>query len=403
MENRLNHERLIASLEELGKIGVGKDGQRNRLALSDGDKAARDLLCKWIKEAGLDLKIDPIGNIFGVLSGTEDGDPVIAGSHIDTVPNAGMFDGCVGVLSALEALRTIAGKKLPHRCSLAVAAWTNEEGSRFLPGVLGSSVFVGDLPLEKALAARDFSGVTAGDELARIGYAGCDTLKASAYMEFHVEQGPFLDAQKLEIGVVTGITGLSRWDVTYKGEANHAGTTPMNLRHDPLVAASKLHLAMSAAAAEKNAVFTVGHVEVSPGAVNVVPGRTFFTIDLRSQDRTVLDELHVRCEAEIRRCAREEGVDVECIPTDHSDPVSFAPGMIEKVERFAKLRGLSNRRMGSGAGHDAQVFAPRVPTAMIFVPSIGGKSHCPEELSDMNLICQGAEILTDCLLELANE
>ena len=403
MENRLNHARLVSSLEKLGTIGIREDGKRYRLALSDGDKQARDLLCGWIKDAGLELKIDAIGNIFGLLPGTENGDPVIAGSHIDTVPNAGMFDGCVGVLSGLEALRTIAEKKLPHRRPLAVAAWTNEEGSRFLPGVLGSSVFVGDVTLEKALAARDFSGMTAGAELNRIGYAGTDTLKACAYLEFHVEQGPFLDAEKIEIGVVTGITGLSRWGVTYKGEANHAGTTPMNLRHDPLIAASKLHLAMSAAAAEKNAVFTIGHMEVAPGAVNVVPGTVFFTIDLRSQDRTVLDELHARCEAEIRRCAREVGVEVECVPTDHADPVSFAPRMIEKVERFANLRGLSNRRMGSGAGHDAQVFAPRVPTAMIFVPSIGGKSHCPEELSDMKLVCQGAEILTDCLLELANE
>ncbi|MBQ9422156.1 MAG: M20/M25/M40 family metallo-hydrolase, partial [Pyramidobacter sp.] len=171
MENRLNHERLIETLEQLGKIGVGEDGRRFRLALSDGDKAGRDQLCAWIKEAGLELKIDAIGNIFGVLPGTEEGDPVIAGSHIDTVPNAGMFDGCVGVLSGLEAMRTIAEKKLPHRRPLAVAAWTNEEGSRFLPGVLGSSVFVGDVTLEKALAARDFSGMTAGAELNRIGYA----------------------------------------------------------------------------------------------------------------------------------------------------------------------------------------------------------------------------------------
>ena len=403
MENRLDHARLIASLEELGRVGVGENGLRNRLALDDGDRQARDLLCAWIKEAGLELKIDAIGNIFGVLSGTENGDPVIAGSHIDTVPNAGMFDGCVGVLSGLEALRTIAEKKLPHRRPLAVAAWTNEEGARFLPGLMGSSVVEGEVSLEKALATADLSGATVGEELKRIGYAGTDSVRPSAYLEFHVEQGPYLDAGKIEIGVVTGVTGLRRWDVRLTGEANHAGTTPMALRHDPLHAVSKLHCAMSEKAAQENAVFTIGHLEISPGAVNVIPGEAFFTIDLRSQDKSVLDRLAAECVNLIEKYAAEGGLKADYRPTEHVEPVLFDDRMTGKVERFANARGLTNRRMGSGAGHDAEIFALRVPTAMIFVPSIGGKSHCPDELSDMKLVCQGAEILTDCLLELANE
>ena len=382
MENRLDHTRLIASLEELGRVGVGENGLRNRLALDDSDRVARDLLCAWIKEAGLELKIDAIGNIFGLLPGTEEGDPVIAGSHIDTVPNAGMFDGCVGVLSGLEALRTIAEKKLPHRRPLAVAAWTNEEGARFLPGLMGSSVVEGEVSLEKALATADLSGATVGEELKRIGYAGTDSVRPSAYLEFHVEQGPYLDAGKIEIGVVTGVTGLRRWDVRLTGEANHAGTTPMVLRHDPLHAVSKLHCAMSEKAAQENAVFT---------------------IDLRSQDKTVLDRLAAECVSLIEKYAAEGGLKADYRPTEHVEPVLFDDRMTGKVERCANARGLTNRRMGSGAGHDAEIFALRVPTAMIFVPSIGGKSHCPDELSDMKLVCQGAEILTDCLLELANE
>ncbi|MBP5212256.1 MAG: M20/M25/M40 family metallo-hydrolase, partial [Pyramidobacter sp.] len=195
MENRLNHERLVGTLKAMGRVGVGADGKRSRLALSDGDKQARDLLCSWIREAGLELKVDAIGNIFGVLPGTEDGDPVFAGSHIDTVPDAGMFDGCVGVLSGLEALRTIAEKGLPHRRSLAVAALTNEEGSRFLPGTMGSMVMEGLLSLEDARRSRDKDGFTVGAELDRIGYAGNDALHPRAFMELHVEQGPYLDAE----------------------------------------------------------------------------------------------------------------------------------------------------------------------------------------------------------------
>lgn len=403
MENRLNHARLISSLEELGRVGVGADGKRIRLALGDADRQGRDLLCRLIGEAGLELKIDAIGNIFGVLPGTEGGDPVTAGSHIDTVPEAGMFDGCVGVLGGLEALRSIAEKNIPRRRPLAVVAWTNEEGARFLPGLMGSLVSEGRLRIEDAYAIADADGLTVGDELRRIGYSGADSVRPSAYLELHVEQGPYLDAKGIDIGVVTGITGLKRWEVKLTGEANHAGTTPMNMRRDPLLAVSKLHVAMSREAEEAGAVFTIGRVEAFPGAMNVVPGEAAFTIDLRSQDRTTLDALAASCVARIERLAADGGLKASCVMTDDAEPVKFAPAMVERVERSARARGLTNVRMGSGAGHDAQILALRVPTAMIFVPSIGGRSHCPEELSDMNMVCEGAEILADCLLDLANE
>ena len=401
MEQRINRSRLVKSLNELGRIGVNEEGLRNRLALSDEDKLGRDWLCARIQEAGLELKIDAIGNIWGVLPGTEGGNPVTAGSHIDTVRNAGMFDGCVGVLSSLEALRTIKEKNIPHSKPLAVVAFTNEEGARYHPDMMGSLVVSGDETVEDMYASVDDEGKSVGAELERIGYKGTDSVKPSVYLEYHVEQGPFLDAQKKQIGVVTGIQGINWWHGTFTGEANHAGTTPMSMRHDALLAVSELHCRMTEIAEKRGACFTIGRVQPKPYVVNIVPGEASFSVDLRHPDPETLKELNREVTSMMSEIARRRGLQLDVCQTVDAQPVVFRPEMTDLVERSAKARGLDFVRLCSGAGHDAQMMAHIVPTAMIFVPSIGGRSHCPEETSDMDQICDGAEVLLDCLLELA--
>ncbi len=400
-EGRMNRQRLAGSLEELGKIGVGSDGLRTRLALTDEDKQARDLLCAWIRSAGLELKIDAVGNIFGVLPGKVEGHPVMAGSHIDTVRNAGMFDGCVGVLSALECLRTVAERKLPHAKPLAMAAFTNEEGARFHPDMMGSLAVSGLRKVEEMYASVDDGGKTVLSELERIGYKGGDTVRPSAYLEYHVEQGPFLDRRGIQLGVVTGIQGINWWHGRFVGEANHAGTTPMNMRKDALLALSQVHVRMTEIARQQGACFTIGKVLPQPCVVNIVPGEVSFSVDLRHPDPKVLDRLKATFEGLMKQAADENELTLEMEQTVDARPVVFDAPMVDMVEHHADRRGLSHIRLFSGAGHDAQMMAHIVPTAMIFVPSIGGKSHCPQEQSDMDGICDGAEVLLDCLLELA--
>lgn len=400
-ERRINRERLISSLEELSKIGVAPDGLRTRLALGDEDKQGRDLLCKWIRSSGFDLKIDAIGNIFGLLGGKEETDPIMAGSHIDTVRNAGMFDGCVGVLGALECLRTISEKGLPHRKPLALAAFTNEEGARYHPDMMGSLVASGLEKVEDMYASVDDEGKSVLSELERIGYKGCDVVKPSAYLEYHIEQGPFLDKKGIQLGVVTGIQGINWWHGRFVGQANHAGTTPMNMRNDALLALSQVHVRMTEIAKRTGACFTIGRVQPQPSVVNIIPGEVSFSLDLRHPVPEILDQLNLTVVGLMNQAAAENGLKLEMKQTADARPVVFDAEMVGMVERYAVQRGLSSLRLFSGAGHDAQMMARIVPTTMIFVPSIGGKSHCPQEQSDMEQICDGAEVLLDCLLELA--
>ena len=401
MEWRMNRELLVFMLEEMGRTGLDEEGKRNRLALSDGDKLGRDLLCRWIKDAELELKIDAIGNIFGVLPGTEEGDPVTAGSHIDTVKDAGMFDGCVGVLSGLEALRTVKEKKLPHRKPLAVVAFTNEEGARYHPDMMGSLVVSGGKTPEEVYLSVDDEGKSVGDELERIGYKGTDRVRPSAYMEYHIEQGPFLDAKGLALGVVTGIQSINWWHGRFIGQQNHAGSTPMNMRRDALLAVSQLHCRMTEVARQCGACFTMGRVRPEPYIVNVVPGEASFTVDMRHPDTKTVKELQGTIGRIMNEIAVENGLTLDVRQTVDVDPVTFDDAMVDLVEKYAKARSLSYTRLCSGACHDAQMMSHCVPTAMIFVPSKDGKSHCPQESSDMNQICDGAEVLLDCLLELA--
>lgn len=397
----VDRSRLRSSLEEMGGVGLDRRGLRTRLALDDGDKAGRDLLAKWIGESGLELKVDRIGNVFGVLPGDEPGDPVTVGSHIDTVRHAGLFDGAVGVLGGLEVLRTIAEAGIPHRCPLAVAAFTNEEGARFAPDMMGSLVLVGEASLEDMYSKADDDGKTVGDELRRIGYVGSDRVMPSCYLELHVEQGPFLDLKGVPLGVVDGVQGIAWWHGRFKGQPNHAGTTPMDMRNDALLAVSHLHVEMTELAKSIGGRATVGRIEAKPDIINVIPGEVSFSLDMRHPDAHRFAQMKFKAEEAMKNLANRFGLSLEFFRDADVQPVSFDKTMVSMIQSVADEHGLESTHLWSGAGHDAQILSHAVPSAMIFVPSIGGKSHCPQEASDFDQIADGADVLLECVLRLA--
>ena len=401
---RINTERLENSLKEMGRMGFTPEtGGRNRLALSDGDKAGRDLLCKWINESGFELRVDEIGNIFAVLAETDkDAAPVIMGSHIDTVRDGGMFDGAYGVLGALEVMRTISENSVAVKRPIALAAFTNEEGARFQLDMMGSSYFTGARTLDTVYAVKDDSGISVKDELERIGYCGNKTIHCGNYFELHIEQGPKLDAENISIGAVEGIQGLSWWKCEYTGESNHAGSTPMELRHDTLLAAAEAASKVEALALRigNSCVGTVGRISVEPDVINIVAGKCAFTVDFRQYDQTLFERGKREVEEIFAECAAKRGLKFNFERLVDVSPVSFDAGMVSLVERKAAALGYSVKRMYSGAGHDAQFLCKVCPTAMIFVPSKDGRSHCPEEDTDFADAAKGCNVLLQSVLEL---
>lgn len=403
MDYRIDRDRLWNSLMEMGQVGREQKGV-NRLALNDANKEARDLFTRWLGEEGLEVRVDQIGNIFGVRKGTDTARlPMVVGSHLDTVREAGVFDGALGVLSGLEIVRLLNKEGLDTERTLVVAAFTNEEGARFQPDMMGSMVFTGQLDVESAWAASDDDGVTVKDELKRIGYLGKDELEAGLFLELHVEQGPVLHKQGLELGVVEGVQGMAWWDGEYTGEANHAGTTPLHLRKDALLAAAELCIRLRETAEElgNGSVATMGRLLPKPDIRNVVPGGAFFTVDFRQYAEGLYEKGQEIVADLIREVSKKHGLECSLTQTVDAKPVRFDQGVIELVERKSKELGLSYKLMHSGAGHDAQFMSRICPTAMIFVPSIGGRSHCPEE-STLKADCvNGANVLLNCVTELA--
>ncbi len=399
--------RFLGRLAALAEIGRDGQGRLTRLAASDADRAGRDLVAGWMREAGLDLRVDRIGNLIGLWdpAGTGSG-PVMMGSHIDTVIDAGAYDGCTGVLAGLaviEALR--AAGEVPPR-PLALAAFTNEEGVRYAPDMLGSLVHAGGLSVEAALATVGIDGTVLGEELARIGYAGPEapgTLRPHAYVELHVEQGPVLEREGVAIGAVEDLQGISWQEVTIEGAANHAGTTPMAMRRDAGVAAALLvaWLRERARAGNGRSVATVGRLRLEPDAINVIPARAVLTIDLRDPDAGRLAAFEADLAQTLDDLAHAEAVTVTVRRLARFDPVTFDPGLVRTIEAAARARGLSVRRMTSGAGHDAQMMARLCPAAMIFVPSLGGISHNPAERTDDVDLVAGANVLLDVVRSLS--
>lgn len=401
----INPARLIARLKELGAVGRDDAGRLCRLAASDADRAGRDLLCRWLAQAGLRIAVDRIGNIHGIWEPEgATGAPVVIGSHIDTVIDAGIYDGCYGVLAGLAVIEAMRAAGLRPSRPLAVAAYTNEEGVRYAPDMIGSLVAAGGMAVEAALAVTGTDGTRLGAELERIGYAGPHEpgfLTPHAYLELHIEQGPVLEAERLAIGAVESLQGISWQRVTIGGTANHAGTTPMAMRRDAGVAAARVIAALDRMArATPGAVATVGTLALQPGAINVIPAQAVFTVDLRNPDETRLRTQ----EAALDVCLdglRGEGFSVAAERLARFQPVTFAPGIVAAIETAAMARGLACRRMTSGAGHDAQMIARAAPAAMIFVPSRGGISHNPAEFTAEADLIAGAEVLLDVARELS--
>ena len=396
--------RLLRSLNELGKIGM-RDGYKGvtRLALSEEDGKARDLLVQWMEEEDLAVIVDPIGNIFGVREGTSPTlKPVLMGSHIDTVIDAGIYDGAYGVLGALEVVRRLNEEGIETRHPLGVAAFTNEEGVRFQPDMMGSLVRCGGYPLEKAYERKDDDGITVKDALKKIGYLGKGKIDPEAYFELHVEQGPVLHKKGFEIGVVEGVQGIAWWRIAIHGQANHAGTTPLDMRKDPMAAAADLYSGMLGYVASKgNAVCTIGKIHLEPGAINVVPSLADFTFDYRSYDDATFNEGKVELEARLDETTKHRGLTYEKERTADFQPVHFRREMVALVEASAHKRVYTTQRLPSGAGHDAQFMHVVCPTAMIFVPSINGVSHSPGEKTEAVDLERGANVLMDCALVMA--
>jgi N-carbamoyl-L-amino-acid hydrolase len=397
-------DRLWRSLMDLARIGATPRGGSCRVALTAEDGQGRDLVVRWMREAGLAVRVDRIGNIFGRRAGRHAGAPaVMTGSHIDTQPTGGKFDGCYGVLAGLEVMRTLDEHRVETDAPLELAIWTNEEGSRFLPVMMGSAVYTGKVTLEQALDARDAQGLAVRDELKAIGYGGDDIghrPPAHAYFEAHIEQGPILEREGRTIGVVTGSLGVRWYDVVVTGQEMHAGPTPMDVRRDALLGAT--HLVQSviriACAHAPDGRGTVGTISVVPGSRNVVPGKVRFTVDLRHPDPAVLDTMAGQWQAACDDVARRSGLGVECTAVQSMAATPFDAGLVASVDAAARQRGYPAMRMVTGAGHDAVNMACVVPTAMIFVPCKDGISHNESEDADPRHLEAGCNVLLDAML-----
>jgi N-carbamoyl-L-amino-acid hydrolase len=405
---RVDGERLRGRLATLAEIGDTGDGGNCRLALTDADKAGRDLVVEWMEALGLEVRIDAIGNVVGRRAGREDLAPVMTGSHIDTVATGGRYDGNLGVLGGLEVVETLNDAGVVTRRPIEVAFFTNEEGARFSPDMLGSMAYAGGLPLEAALDRTDPDGVVLGDELDRIGYRGTMPVPGPvphAFVELHIEQGPVLERRGHTIGAVTGVQGISWQELTIRGQANHAGTTPMAMRHDAGFAAGAVTQRVRDLVTEMGGaqVGTVGVIDVDPGLTNVVARRARMTVDLRNTDEALLAEAECRLADHVREVAEAEGVTVDSRATARFEPVTFDARVIDLVEATAQRLGHSVQRLPAGAGHDAGLIAGVCPAGMVFTPSHEGISHNPAEHTDPEDLDAGADVLLQVLLTLAEE
>ena len=403
---QLDSVSLLAALDELAEIGAIDGGGCARLALTDDDRIGRDLVVDWMKALGLEVTVDAIGNVVGLRAGREDLSPVMTGSHIDTVRTGGRYDGNYGVLAGLEVVRALNEARIVTRRPIAVAFFTNEEGARFQPDMMGSLVYAGGIGLNEAYAAIDKDGVSVGDELRRIGYLGSarpGAVRPHAFVELHIEQGPILDEEKVQIGVVESVQGISWTEYTVTGVSNHAGTTPMRLRRDAgyLAAAVTVFARKLAWEMGGHQVATVGSLSLRPNLINVVPNHATFTVDLRNTDEAKLKEAEARVATHIAEVAKQERVEVETKVLARFEPVIFDAALVDRVEHHAQALSLSTRRMPSGAGHDAQMMQRICPTAMIFVPSVAGLSHNVKEHTEAADLAAGAQVLLNLMVELA--
>jgi beta-ureidopropionase / N-carbamoyl-L-amino-acid hydrolase len=399
----INPQRLWDSLMETAQFGGTPKGGIKRLTVSDEDKKVRDWFKFECENLGCVVQVDEVGNMFATRAGKRnDVLPIAMGSHLDTQPTGGKFDGVLGVLGALEALRTLVDMGYETNAPIMIANWTNEEGSRYAPAMLCSGVYAGVFTPEYAWSREDRNGVKLGDELMRIGYRGphkAGDIKFSAMFELHIEQGPILEAESKMIGVVTGVQGMRWYEVTVTGQESHTGATPMGLRKNALLAAARMIEAIhQVGMSHLPGVASVGLIENRPNSRNVVPGEVFFTIDLRHPDEKILDQMEAAMRVALPKIATETVVAFEEKCIWKSPAVKFAPELIECVRTAVKQAGFKSRDMASGAGHDAAYIARVAPTTMIFVPCLGGISHNEAESTTLEECGAGAQVLLNAVL-----
>ncbi len=406
MDNlRINADRLWRSLMELAQIGATPKGGVRRLTLTEEDRRARDLFARWAREAGFAVEVDGIGNVFARRAGTDPAAaPIAMGSHLDSQPSGGKFDGAYGVMAGLEVLRTLNDAGIATRAPMEVVSWTNEEGSRFQPVMMGSGVFASVFTLEHVRAHQDIEGVAVGDALQAIGYAGAARPhRLGAYLEAHIEQGPVLENEGKTIGVVQGALGQRWYDVTVTGQDAHAGPTPMELRRDALIGASRLVLEVNRIARgfPDYARGTVGFMQVKPNSRNVIPGEVRTSVDLRNAKASTLDAMCEELKRTAQRIEAECRVQIELRETVYFKPCEFDSALVAGVREAAGALGYSHRDIVSGAGHDAVYVARIAPTAMIFIPCEGGISHNEIESATPADLTAGCNVLLHAALRKA--
>ena len=388
---------------ETAAFGATPKGGIKRLTVSDEDKRVRDWFKSECEKLGCKVEVDEVGNMFATRPGKrKDILPIAMGSHLDTQPTGGKFDGVLGVLGALEALRSMVDMGYETNAPVMIVNWTNEEGSRFAPAMLCSGVYAGVFTPEFAYSREDRAGIKLGDELQRIGYKGphkAGAIKFSAMFELHIEQGPILEAESKVIGIVTGVQGMRWYEVTVTGQESHTGATPMLLRKNALLAAARMIEAIDQVGmTHLPGVASVGLIENKPNSRNVVPGEVFFTVDLRHPDEAVLDKMEKAFRASLPEIAAATKVTYEEKRIWNSPAVKFAPELVKCVAQGAAQAGFKAREMASGAGHDAAYIARVAPTTMIFVPCLGGISHNEAESTTQDECGAGAQVLLNALL-----
>ncbi|QEX24147.1 Zn-dependent hydrolase [Hypericibacter adhaerens] len=405
---RINGDRLWQSLMRLAEIGATEKGGVCRLALTDLDREARDLFVSWCKDAGCTVTIDKMGNIFARRAGRDNSlPPIMTGSHLDTQPTGGKFDGAYGVLAGLEVIRTLNDHGAETQAPVEVVAWTNEEGSRFAPAMVASGVFGGAFDLDYALSRADTEGKTMGEELKRIGYFGDQEVggrKVGAFFEAHIEQGPILEAEKKQVGVVQGVQGIRWYEIVVTGQEAHAGPTPMKRRKDALVGAARMvgHVNRIGLEHQPYACATVGMMQVSPNSRNTIPGKVFFTVDFRHPDEAILNKMDAALRKACEDEARAIGLSLDLKEIWYSPPVKFARECVSAVEGAAKSLGYAHMPIISGAGHDAVYLSRVAPTAMVFVPCEDGISHNEIENASKDDVAAGCDVLLRAMIERAN-
>ncbi len=404
---RVDGARLWDSLMEMAKIGPGVAGGNNRQTLTDADAEGRALFQGWCEAAGMKMGVDAMGTMFATRSGEDpDALPVYVGSHLDTQPTGGKYDGVLGVLGALEAVRSMNDLGIRTKHPIVITNWANEEGARFAPAMLASGVFAGVIDLDYAYGRADLEGLTYGAELERIGWKGTEEVgarKMHAYFELHIEQGPILEAEGKEIGVVTHCQGLWWLEFTLTGKEAHTGSTPMEMRVNAGLAMARIfEMVQTVAMSEQPAaVGGVGQVKFLPNSRNVLPGKVVFTVDIRSPELTKLDRMRARIEAEAAAICEGLGVGCAVEAVGHFDPVTFAPELVEKVRGAAEKLGYSHRDIISGAGHDACWAAKVAPATMVMCPCVDGLSHNEAEEITPDWAEKGANVLFHAVLETA--